>query len=373
MAYPLIILGAGASYDSIDIQQYAGTNKKGELERFRPPLTYKLFDHSRELFQNILDKYSRVNALAGGVLARLADKQKTFEEVLQGFYDEHKVGAENRQERVLKELISLNYYLADLFINISDNFHMGDNNYIRLINEMHNRLMKAYVINFNYDLIFETSANKDLSNLNSYITGDIKILKVHGACNWVYAPVTIRANTYKHAESYFADNADQFFGFFKNENISVDRPQNYLRNVTGGFGEPITNAYMPALAIPLNKKSQTVCPKTHIDEFEKNIDIFDRIIIIGWRGSDEFIINELNEKLGDKKLTTFVITKDPDLSNRNEEQRKILKDAIKQRYAKIPQLIIKEENIYLEGFSKFMQNYSHYSRILEKTIPAIMS
>lgn len=372
MAYPLIILGAGASYDSIDIEQYSGT-KKSNLERYRPPLTNELFSHSREIFQNILDKYGRVNSLAGGVLSRLADGKFTFEEILQGFLDDHREGTENRQERVIRELISLNYYLSDLFTEISNVFFEGDNNYIRVINEMHNRLIKAYVINFNYDLIFERSASKDLSNLDSYISGDVKILKIHGACNWVYEPATIMANTYYDAESYFADNADQFFNFFAGKNIIIDKPAYYLKMVKGGFGENTYHAFMPALALPLNKKSQAVCPKNHIDEFERNIELFDRVVIIGWRGTDDFITNKLKVKLGDRKLTTFVITYNPNVLQRGESEIKKAKAAIKNQYSGIPQLSIQDDNIFLEGYSRFMKNHSNYSRLLVNTLPAIMS
>lgn len=370
MAYPLIILGAGASYDSIDIEQYSGTNKKAELDRYKPPLTNQLFSHSRELFQNLLTKYSRVNSLAGEVLPRLADG-KTFEEILQSLLDSHKEGTENRQERVVKELISLNYYLSDLLFEISNNFFEGDNNYIRLVTEMHNNLIKSYVINFNYDLIFERSASKDLSDIDAYISGDVKILKVHGACNWVYEPVTVFGNTHSHAESFFADKADQYFNFFVGKKILIHKPTNYMEKAKGQFGEEVTHAFMPALALPLNKKSQEVCPKNHLDEFERNIESFDRVIIIGWRGTDDFIIKKLKEKLGDKKLTTFVIANKPNVHGSDEIKK--VKEEIKKQYSGVPQLIMQDENIFLEGFSTFMKSHSKFSRVLEKTLPAIMS
>lgn len=366
MAYPLIILGAGASYDSIDIEPHTFA-KKQHLDKYRPPLTNLLFDHSREIFQQYLEKYPRVNSLSGGVLSRLADNHFTFEEILQSLLDTNKVGATGRQERVIRELIALSFYLSDLFYEISNQFYEGDNNYIRLINEIHNKLMNAYVINFNYDLVFERSASKDLSSLDSYMNGFIKILKIHGACNWVYEPVTIMANTYNQAQDYFSDKADDFFDFFIGRKILIDKPDKYIVSVK----DNVAHAYMPAIALPFNKKTLTVCPANHLEDFKSSIDSFDRVIIIGWRGTDEFITNLLKEKLGDKKLSTFVISFDPNVLQRGNDEIKKAKESIRNQYSDIPQLIIQDENIFLEGFSKFMKNYSNYSRVLEVNLPAI--
>lgn len=372
MAYPLIILGAGASYDAINIEQYTGT-KKVNLERFRPPLTRELFSHSREIYQTILEKHSRVNSLAAQVLPRLEDGKFTFEEILQGFLDAHKKGAENRQERVIRELISLSYYLAELFTSVSNNFFEGDNNYIRLITEMNNHLIKSYVINFNYDLIFEHSAGKDLSSIDEYINGDVKILKIHGACNWVYAPVTNRGNTYTNAEDFFADKADTYFDFFKNIPVSIRKSTSYLEKVENGIGRHDALMYMPAVAVPLNKKTLHVCPATHIENFDNDLGSFDRVIIIGWRGTDSFITNKLKEKLGEKRLTTFIVANKPNVSQTNEKEISDAKTTIREQYKDISQLNILDENIYLGGFSSFMRNHSNYSRLFDDPLPAIMS
>src|SRR3989338_2697633 len=138
MAYPLIILGAGASHDSIDIENiYHGD--KVILEKYKPPITGGLFEQSRQICRELLKRYSEVGSLASVVLPKLADGKLTFESILQGFLDSHNKDVQNRNPDVLKELISLNYYLADLFNDISYNFFdVTSNNYKRFIKEMRN-------------------------------------------------------------------------------------------------------------------------------------------------------------------------------------------------------------------------------------------
>jgi hypothetical protein len=130
---------------------------------------------------------------------------------------------------------------------------------------------------------------------------------------------------------------------------------------------------MPAIALPLNKKTQHVCPVSHVENFERSIDQFDRVIIIGWRGTDDFIINKLKEKLGNRKLTTFVITNNSDSRGQGSDILKQAKTTIKEHYSRIPQLSIQDDNIFFGGFSRFMKNHSNYSKLFEKNLPAIMS
>jgi hypothetical protein len=92
---------------------------------------------------------------------------------------------------------------------------------------------------------------------------------------------------------------------------------------------------------------------------------------IGWRGTDDFIINKLKEKLGNKKLTTFVIANKPNTHGSDEIKK--VKEEIKQQYSGVPQLVIQDENIFLKGFSNFIKNHSNYSRLFEKNLSAIMS
>jgi hypothetical protein len=56
-------------------------------------------------------------------------------------------------------------------------------------------------------------------------------------------------------------------------------------------------SFFPALALPLNNKDHAVCPATHMDYLRNTIPSIKKVIIIGWRAADPFLLETLKENL----------------------------------------------------------------------------
>lgn len=285
MSYPLIIIGAGASYD------YIKDSDRRKPDDFRPPLTADLFSRR---FEAIIKKHGGVKNLAATILPALR-YNNDFESVLLSIKEK-----EGRHSDRASQFMDLQFYLQKLFQEISD--HYGDqtgNNYRSLIQEIRDGLRQACIVTFNYDLLLEEALSDQITdNLDSYITGPIKVIKTHGSCDWVYG---------------FDQYAETIEG-------SIDDPYEYLLKDPGypqrhgdNFGERrklyrqreyriVDNTgkhhnYYPAIAIPLPGKNKFICPPKHINELERALSEIDKILIIGWRANDQQMVDLIKQKV----------------------------------------------------------------------------
>jgi hypothetical protein len=53
----------------------------------------------------------------------------------------------------------------------------------------------------------------------------------------------------------------------------------------------------PAIAIPVEKKTQFVCPPSMLDQLVKLLPLVDKILSIGWRGTEEHFLQLLRTHL----------------------------------------------------------------------------
>jgi len=303
MTYPLIILGAGASYDCIDISQFAeGQYASSELHKFKPPLANELFDTRR--FYEVLNVYPEVSSLAAYLNNRLRNGQKSFEECLT---DVRNNKVQSNPERA-KQIIALSYYLADLFNTITVNSYRSVNNYVDLIQQIQDKGGNVCFVNFNYDLILEKSLNFKNEKINEYITGTIKVIKMHGAYNWFY---TRRIEDYdvtsKSCYELSINNADYWLSNDKKAPIiikDVKVTKHLHTQRPDGFSSTTFN---PAIAIPVQNKNNYICPEEHIVHLHRAVSLADRILIIGWRANDPYLVELLIEKLKDKSVAIAIV------------------------------------------------------------------
>ncbi len=98
----MVILGAGASYDS-----FAPRPASSHMELGRPPLADQLFDDKRDFFAETLMKYPEALAVANDL--RIRAPNQTVEEVLERLRDE--AATDHRRHR---QLAAIRYYLQDM-------------------------------------------------------------------------------------------------------------------------------------------------------------------------------------------------------------------------------------------------------------------
>lgn len=314
MAYPLIIFGAGASYDFLKASRYSAIDRV-ILKQWHPPLTNNIFDVSR--FLKIVEKYEDVKPLASTVTNIVENKENIFD--LEGFLSEQE---QQFPEKSYSQIIALRFYLAELFSKISFHFYRDVNNHRHLIDQINKRVGKAIVVNFNYDTLFENNLSginiENNYSIDKYISGDIKVIKIHGAHNWRYSPeINIeKQNPY----NFFVSGGQSLYEQYKDhevyptiiKNLDYNRQDFLLNSYVEHEESPFPGGrflyYLPAIAIPIASKSEYVCPKSHIEVLKAALPLVDRVIVIGWRAQDDYLLSLLKDHLKDFTRLTIVST-----------------------------------------------------------------
>ena len=297
MPYPLIIYGAGASYGYLDIKKFSGSDQIG-LSQWKAPLINNIFDASR--FGQIIGKYDDIKPLASAVI-NITSGETPFD------FEQYLTDLEEKYpENSYAKIMALRFYLAELFGKVSHHYFRHTNNHNHLIDEIRNRAGKACIVNFNYDTLFEKNI-KDIgssNNLESYVQGDIKVIKVHGAHNWGFNPIYLpgKQDVYDYFISKARELNEQYNGReiypttvgnfdYQEVDFNIQDFQKYNEE------EGQWMYFLPAVAIPIGTKAAHVCPKNHITVLEKELTLVDRILLIGWRAQDEFLIELLKKHL----------------------------------------------------------------------------
>lgn len=297
----MVIIGAGASYDcSYEIfdQQHVSV--------WRPPLANELFQ-PRKSFREILDKYTGLQMLYSSLNA-VTD----IEEFFQQKWD---FAIKHSAKELLGSLISIQYALQELMLHISRQYkHLGLSNYDILIADAYEYAIKnnedIILVTFNYDLFLEYSIRKiypgeneygEFLSIEEYIDSPLKLLKLHGSCNW-----------YKKYKEGFI-NKDRLFianYLFQKRPSFEEISQNIEKEILvrsfpmqalGPHNEEFLY-YYPELLIPFKSKDTFVLPDSHKKYLYDNISKVDSILIVGWKGHEEAFLKLLNEKIGEKTI-----------------------------------------------------------------------
>lgn len=285
MSYPLIILGAGASYDY--------SVKGMETSTSLAPLTNQLVD-SQHIDESLLRQYPGSGSLLGDLVSKIRNKTKTFEQAL----TDHKAKTHGSLE-MRKQFVALEFYLKDLFRNISisdssvERKRMHEiNNYRSLANRIYTYCGgEACIVTFNYDSLLERNIPRRFEMINDYVNDKIKIFKLHGSHNWSYLQ---RKNAILLSRN---ENINSFDFCMRNPGIlDTVRENNHEpvhdREITQ-HPESDDFFHLPAIAIPLTGKDSYVCPPSHIATLESCLPRVDRVLIIGWKGGDPALVDLL--------------------------------------------------------------------------------
>jgi hypothetical protein len=305
----MVIFGAGASYDSSPDfpppQPQAGGQNFGPppappdpREVWRPPLTNHLFLDANDKFGAVVLNYPRLH----GILPFLRQPRsgRTVEQQLELYLDQ----ASANQERS-RQVLSVRYYLHDLFRMISDEWLRRTNrvtNYAVLIDQI--RQLNAAgepvcLISFNYDLLLDNALLPSRVN-STPLESDFdahpmfKLFKPHGSVDWArildplpysrgdvsrrFGPQQLieQAPSIKLSDQYVRANATDPAQLFK-------------------FKQPI----VPAIAIPVQTKTADFFewPSSHRTHFEELLPRVTKILIIGWRAREAHFLNLLRKNL----------------------------------------------------------------------------
>lgn len=196
-----------------------------------------------------------------------------------------------------KQLAAIRYYLHCVVWECEMRWqerHRGSTNHATLIDAIeywrHPRGEPVCFVTFNYDRMIESALsqvfNLSLADMESYVRlGAYSVIKLHGSVNWGHeVKVTSAEHTYN--ESRLIDEV---------ETLMIDSQYVLVKEC------PMTMVggrwVVPALAIPVDKKDEFVCPQSHIDVLERALPDVTKIIVIGWRATEAEFLAMLRDKL----------------------------------------------------------------------------
>ena len=304
----LVIFGAGASYDSSApnlIQQVPS-----QKERYRPPLARQLFDRRfDELFRE--EPYAALTPVANRLkeAARSEEGLERGLEVFRSESEEHPI--------VLTQLMALRYYIRHLVMEC-------DLPWLHAVNDLTNhrtlldRLRRGtgatdtiWLATFNYDRILEHALSvvdvrsPDAYSMDWYINDPLyRLVKLHGSVDWAreienpepgddgLLPHTFTARMIKRAPA-------------------LQLSDRYRRSVelwiTPRTPDGLASQAVPAIAIPTESKLDFECPKAHLDALVNALPTVNRLLVIGWKGTEEHFLQLLDRHLPRRGVKVLLV------------------------------------------------------------------
>lgn len=299
----VVILGAGASYDS------EPDTPATQAAPSRPPLANELFDRAR--FGRVVDQWPECGSLMS--VLRTAAKDGAIEQRLEALRDEGR-GA----PRVFRAVEAIRYYLREV-VESECNRWLSNLHRVTVYSELVRQVEgwrlahreRVTFITFNYDSLLEAALHDFIPELSfermsGYISEpDYNVIKVHGSTDWWRA-----ATPYPEA---FLEEP-----WAKHELARASGPDHLILRATANFeisGRIQTTDerasqrfpfFLPALAIPTVTKSVFECPAEHISEMTAALNSMIKLIVIGWRGMEANFLDHWR-KTGSPKLRLWQI------------------------------------------------------------------
>jgi hypothetical protein len=301
----LVILGAGASYDS-----HFWYKNPHIFNHWRPPLANEIFD-TRPEFLNIIEQYPSAQSVFS-IYSTIRD----LEDYFQKKYDQSQ---KHNSIEIEKTLINLRYYLQHLFYVVSENMkNAGYSNIDKLIGHINDYVIETgedvLIVNFNYDLLVEQALQRTYYNSSSqqysmheYLSNKIKLIKPHGSCNW------FRMFTYN---AFHLRQGEVLWQHLLSNNVTQEAIDNrlskdfyvapYSSSLGKGPAEQMLYMY-PQIFIPLKEKDDFCMPKEQVDYLLEYLPKVEDILIIGWKGYEAHFNNILKENIGNKTVRIQVV------------------------------------------------------------------
>jgi hypothetical protein len=313
----LTIFGAGASYDSVDLDVVPSMrNAVRHNTQFRPPLANQLFDERPE-FVDAMNEYSQMSAIVPR-LRRAAESGLAIETQLRDIQTEADSFPPRRSH-----LMALEFYLSEILDGPVRQWIRAAGratNYAELIDQIlrNTRDNPSLFVTFNYDRMLENAFTDVLGwefsrSLLSYIAGGFALIKPHGSVNWaqVLQDTEILQDRINRAVGVFhhspggiaiSDVINQAASLPFQDGRIIFRPDR---------GVPNLDPWHPAIAIPLDRSKTFVCPRSHLDRLNHDLEHVSRILIIGWRAAEQHFLNVLQARLPkNRPLSLCIVDKD---------------------------------------------------------------
>lgn len=280
----LMILGAGASYDSLEPLM-------GSASEDRPPLAAELFG-DRAIFRSVALRYPTCL----GLLPWLRHEGRAGN--IEAAFDSLQNQALENPTRV-RQLTALRFYIRDAITNVCGQWVAGDRvgqlNHHALIEQLDFARAgeRVLIVTFNYDNLLETAmgwTGRVFGNLDTYIDStDYPLFKLHGSVDWsrqvsISGPLIALADArgdlgagglIEHATEWTEADA------FKRGQTTYEAGLHWV----------------PAIAVPVQSKFDYQCPPKHVASLKDQLSKVTRILTIGWRGQEQHFLSMLAQRI----------------------------------------------------------------------------
>jgi len=349
MSNVVFIFGAGASYDVRD------RSRSGD-ERWCPPLSDDLFDAR---FDSIFKKYRRLS----GIVSDLSNNTEDFS--LEDYLQDVMFMRSKKQKSRLLQLYEVQFYLRELLARCSKDYIPSGNVYatfLQMLVDAESSSQESHsftLISFNYDTFLdralEEQLNYQFNSINSYIDNPIKLIKLHGSCDW-RIPLPVDNHLVRRVREEFGiddhnDDPAPFLMHLKGEfQTRFDESKIEIEDYNPTTKKSVLDA--PVIAMPLREKTKYFCPIIHIAHMQNSLKNADYIVIIGWKGRDKGFGGELKSAFSDEgsKCPKLVIVGGRDIE--------------KVKATTLSYFTPKDTQLFREGFHDFVHNCD-YERFTE--------
>jgi hypothetical protein len=280
----LVVVGAGASYDSVPEPGFASG-------AYRPPLADHLFDNKPEYARH-LSRYTYASAVASR--ARMAiSPGHPLERFLESLRDEE--GADPIRA---KQLLAVKFYLRSLLAECAATWMQnsgGATNYAALADLIDSCRVSAdqavSYVSFNYDNLLEhglATRGIEFGDLQSYISGKTRLFKVHGSVDW--GQVVTCAGSFP--PGVYPNTLCEIV-----ERLTITAEYVKAAGNVFDYQTAPSRVLIPAIAIPTQTKRNFACPDEHIEALGSVLPQVGGLLAVGWRGAEEHFLKLLREGL----------------------------------------------------------------------------
>jgi hypothetical protein len=313
----MVIFGAGASFDSCPTYTGdsgpPGATTTDIFNRFyRPPLAKDLFAN-RPLFIQSLDAFPQCNAIIPRLRApEVVGGQRSIETVLQEIE-----GETNTYPRARQELAAVRCYLQRAISQCETQWRAttrGVTNYLTLLRNIEskrNTNEPVCLVTFNYDTLLEAALDDlglGIKKMEDYTHRPVlfRVFKPHGSVNWARRvernlPPNVNVKNPHAVLKYLIETAA-----LPSSSTEIELcNQATMELLDGGPG-------FPAIAIPVEKKGSFECPPDMINQLKSALPSVSKILVIGWRATEDHFLDLLRRNLKPGVLIYVVGADGPD-------------------------------------------------------------
>ena len=289
----MVIFGAGASHGSAPRRRAIDPT-----EEYRPPLTAQLFEPA---YGDVADMYSASRPAIVRMRRALVEHPEALIETEIG-----RLGEEaSRNPEQARHMLALRFYLNDVIESRTGQWWRrlhGFTFYAQLLERLGTWRRDTgegiALVTFNYDELLDFSLASQIgcqpfTTFDDYVTRDEwRLYKLHGSTSWS------RVLHAKIPGSFSVPSVTEVIehGHDLDFESGVLRPLPWKAVVKSTDDPSVIPA--PGIAVPTNQKHTFSCPDYHVAAFAKDAREADRMLIIGWRGSEPHALEVLASSTG---------------------------------------------------------------------------